>query len=76
MGLKEKTLAIIGVAYVGLPLAVAFGKRRPVIGFDINPQRVAVLHPPGNSGGDAVVRPVCRCREQVPIAPASSSAIR
>jgi len=41
--LKDKTLAIIGLGYVGLPLAVEFGKKRPVIGFDINPKRVAEL---------------------------------
>jgi UDP-N-acetyl-D-glucosamine/UDP-N-acetyl-D-galactosamine dehydrogenase len=43
MDLKEKTLAVIGLGYVGLPLAVEFGKRRPVIGFDVKPQRVAEL---------------------------------
>ena len=43
MQLKDKTLAIIGLGYVGLPLAVEFGKRRPVIGFDINPARVEDL---------------------------------
>ena len=43
MDLKDKTLAIIGLGYVGLPLAVEFGKKRPVIGFDINPKRVAEL---------------------------------
>jgi UDP-N-acetyl-D-glucosamine/UDP-N-acetyl-D-galactosamine dehydrogenase len=43
MDLQEKTLAVIGLGYVGLPLAVEFGKRRPVIGFDIKPQRVAEL---------------------------------
>src|SRR5205085_11721768 len=43
MDLSEKTLAIIGLGYVGLPLAVEFGKRRPVIGFDVNPKRVAEL---------------------------------
>lgn len=36
-------LAVIGLGYVGLPLAVEFGKRRPVIGFDINPARIAEL---------------------------------
>ncbi|MEA1049003.1 Vi polysaccharide biosynthesis UDP-N-acetylglucosamine C-6 dehydrogenase TviB [Lamprobacter modestohalophilus] len=36
-------IAIIGLGYVGLPLAVEFGKQRPVIGFDINPGRVAEL---------------------------------
>lgn len=38
-----KTIAIIGLGYVGLPLAVEFGKRRPVIGFDINQSRIDAL---------------------------------
>lgn len=38
-----KKIAIIGLGYVGLPLAVEFGKHRPVIGFDINKQRIAEL---------------------------------
>nr|WP_255772303.1 MULTISPECIES: Vi polysaccharide biosynthesis UDP-N-acetylglucosamine C-6 dehydrogenase TviB [Halorhodospira] len=36
-------VAIIGLGYVGLPLAVAFGEHRPVVGFDVNAQRVAEL---------------------------------
>ena len=36
-------LAIIGLGYVGLPLAVEFGKQRAVIGFDIKPDRIAEL---------------------------------
>jgi UDP-N-acetyl-D-galactosamine dehydrogenase len=43
MNLKDSTIAIIGLGYVGLPLAVEFGKQRPVIGFDINPLRIAEL---------------------------------
>lgn len=43
MNLKDKIIAIIGLGYVGLPLAVEFGKTRPVIGFDINQKRVAEL---------------------------------
>jgi UDP-N-acetyl-D-galactosamine dehydrogenase len=43
MNLDGKTIAIIGLGYVGLPLAVEFGKKRAVIGFDINPKRVAEL---------------------------------
>lgn len=43
MNLSSKTLAIIGLGYVGLPLAVEFGKKRNVIGFDINPARVTEL---------------------------------
>jgi len=36
-------IAVIGLGYVGLPLAVEFGKRRSVIGFDINSHRIAEL---------------------------------
>jgi UDP-N-acetyl-D-galactosamine dehydrogenase len=38
-----KKIAIIGLGYVGLPLAVEFGKHRPVIGFDVNQQRIQEL---------------------------------
>lgn len=37
------TIAIIGLGYVGLPLAAEFGKQRAVIGFDINAERIAEL---------------------------------
>lgn len=43
MNLDSKKLAIIGLGYVGLPLAVEFGKKRPVIGFDINQGRIQEL---------------------------------
>ena len=43
MDLSNSTLAIVGLGYVGLPLAVEFGKQRPVLGFDINPARIAEL---------------------------------
>ena len=36
-------IAVVGLGYVGLPLAVEFGKRSPVVGFDINAKRVAEL---------------------------------
>jgi UDP-N-acetyl-D-galactosamine dehydrogenase len=38
-----KKIAIIGLGYVGLPLAVAFGEKRQVVGFDINTNRIADL---------------------------------
>jgi len=41
--LQDVKLAIVGLGYVGLPLAVEFGKKRPVLGFDINAQRIAEL---------------------------------
>ena len=40
---KEKTLAVIGLGYVGLPIALEFARKIKVIGFDINPQRVAMM---------------------------------
>ncbi len=36
-------IAVIGLGYVGLPLAVEFGRVRPVVGFDINPHRIDEL---------------------------------
>ena len=43
MSASTEPLAVIGLGYVGLPLAVEFGKHRPVIGFDIKPERIAEL---------------------------------
>ncbi len=43
MNLKDTKLAIIGLGYVGLPLAVEFGKKIKVVGFDINKPRVDEL---------------------------------
>ena len=41
--MKNKKIAIIGLGYVGLPLAVEFGKKFEVIGFDINKDRINLL---------------------------------
>lgn len=46
--MMKKNIAIIGLGYVGLPLAVAFAEKYRVIGFDINQQRIDAL----NSGHD------------------------
>jgi UDP-N-acetyl-D-galactosamine dehydrogenase len=43
MNFQNRTIVVIGLGYVGLPLAVEFGKRRPVIGFDINSSRIEEL---------------------------------
>ncbi len=40
---KEKKLAVIGLGYVGLPIALEFAKKISVIGFDINPKRVELM---------------------------------
>ncbi|MBN8715997.1 MAG: Vi polysaccharide biosynthesis UDP-N-acetylglucosamine C-6 dehydrogenase TviB [Xanthomonadales bacterium] len=39
----DARIAIVGLGYVGLPLAVEFGKQYPTIGYDINPARIAEL---------------------------------
>ena len=41
--LEYKKIAVIGLGYVGLPLAVEFGKFRPTLGFDINTTRINEL---------------------------------
>ena len=46
--IKNLKIAVIGLGYVGLPLAVEFGKQHSVIGFDINASRIAAL----NNGHD------------------------
>ena len=38
-----QTISVIGLGYVGLPIAVAFGKHMEVVGYDIDATRVASL---------------------------------
>lgn len=40
---KESKLAVIGLGYVGLPIALAFAKKISVIGFDINAERIELM---------------------------------
>ena len=40
---KDYKIAIIGLGYVGLPLAIAFSKHYNVVGFDINKERIKDL---------------------------------
>ncbi len=41
--IKESKLAVIGLGYVGLPIALAFARKISVIGFDINAERIELL---------------------------------
>lgn len=43
MNFSNKKIGVIGLGYVGLPLAVEFGKKYPTLGFDINQSRVEQL---------------------------------
>jgi UDP-N-acetyl-D-galactosamine dehydrogenase len=51
MKLSETKICMIGLGYVGLPLAVEFAKKYPVVGFDINRHRIEEL----NEGHDATL---------------------
>ena len=43
MNLEKVKIAVIGQGYVGLPLAIEFGKKLPTLGFDINQARIEDL---------------------------------
>ena len=43
MNLDKVNIAVIGQGYVGLPLAIEFGKKYPTMGFDINRYRIDEL---------------------------------
>ena len=43
MSCSHPRLAVIGLGYVGLPIAAAFAQKLEVLGFDINPLRIAAL---------------------------------
>jgi UDP-N-acetyl-D-galactosamine dehydrogenase len=49
--LRKCRIGVVGLGYVGLPLAVEFGKHFDTIGFDVNPKRVAQL----NAGRDSTL---------------------
>ena len=40
---RASRIGVVGLGYVGLPLAVEFGKQYETVGFDVNPKRVAQL---------------------------------
>ena len=43
LGIEEARIGIVGLGYVGLPLAVEFGKQMPTVGFDIDAGRISEL---------------------------------
>lgn len=49
---KQKTIAVIGLGYVGLPVALAFARQFRVIGFDVDAERVARLQRSDDSTGE------------------------
>jgi UDP-N-acetyl-D-galactosamine dehydrogenase len=50
----KRKIAVVGLGYVGLPVAVAFGKRDEVVGFDINDRRIEELKKGHDSTGEVL----------------------
>lgn len=42
---KKEKIALVGLGYVGMPIAVAFSKKVNVIGFDLNPEKISLYKP-------------------------------
>jgi len=56
---KEEKIAVVGLGYVGMPIAVAFAKKVDVIGFDLNKQKIELYKSgidPTNEVGDAEIK--------------------
>ncbi|WP_026894343.1 nucleotide sugar dehydrogenase [Clostridiisalibacter paucivorans] len=56
---KEEKIAVVGLGYVGMPIAVAFAKKVDVIGFDLNKQKIELYKSgidPTNEVGDADIK--------------------
>ncbi|MBC7919994.1 MAG: nucleotide sugar dehydrogenase [Ferruginibacter sp.] len=49
---KKTSLSVVGLGYVGLPIALAFARKVKVIGFDINPERVRLLQQRTDPSGE------------------------
>lgn len=61
---KEYTIAVIGQGYVGLPLAIEFAKHYPVIGFDINSNRVEELNRGEDHTKEANLEDLQKCLQE------------
>ena len=56
---KEEKIALVGLGYVGMPIAVAFAKKADVIGFDLNEEKIDLYRQgidPTNEVGDKAIQ--------------------
>jgi len=61
---KEEKIAVIGLGYVGMPIAVAFAKKVDVIGFDVNAKKIKLYKSgidPTNEVGDEAIKQTTVC---------------
>ena len=57
------TVAVVGLGYVGLPVAVAFGKERPTIGYDLSKKRVENLRHHVDATGEVATAELMEARQ-------------
>ena len=50
--MSSKSIAVLGLGYVGLPLAMALSRQQPTLGFDINSKRISQLQAGADSSGE------------------------
>ena len=60
-------LAVIGLGYVGLPLAVGFGRQLPTLGFDVKADRIAELEAAGRDASDALAGAIDQLRDLIEV---------
>jgi UDP-N-acetyl-D-galactosamine dehydrogenase len=60
----NRRIAVVGLGYVGLPVAVAFGRAHPVVGFDIKDSRIAELKAGRDSTGEVEPHDLAQSRIQ------------
>ena len=58
---KKATVAVIGLGYVGLPIALAFARKVKVIGFDINQSRVDMMKKGIDPSGELAKKDFDKC---------------
>ncbi|MBH0180617.1 MAG: nucleotide sugar dehydrogenase [Nitrospira sp.] len=71
---KERSVAVVGLGYVGLPIAVAFGKLMPVIGLDINKTKIEELRKGVDRTGEVSAEDLTASRVQYTYEPADLKA--
>jgi len=62
-GASLATVAVVGLGYVGLPVAVAFGKERPTIGYDLSKKRVENLRHHVDATGEVATAELMEARQ-------------
>ncbi|MBX3303984.1 MAG: nucleotide sugar dehydrogenase, partial [Nitrospira sp.] len=65
-----RSIAVVGLGYVGLPIAVAFGKIGPVIGFDVNKKKIDELRKSIDRTGEVSGKDLASTRVQYTSEPA------